>query len=243
MPRLQESCQARVAIESREYGGGSSFSSDDGPPPLVRALSGRGGTESACDACSCVAVFVTALASVVVSRQHPSDHGSWFLQRCQVILTKEQARNASLTVEYAKESQSIRETEVLGIRETEVLGNGQQDCGPGASRAIRKWQHELADNIRREAEYARDSLERTRQTVSKLDNIDRRLRQLRVSTRQVHEEKHSDSTDCTDTEELCSSPDRSLGSPVEARAAARPGVFLRMCACVCARVCVVCVRA
>ena len=233
MPRLQESCQAGVAIESREYGGGSSFSSDDGPPPLVRTLSGRGGTESACDACACVAVFVTAPASVVVSRQHPSDHGSWFLQRCQVILTKEQARNASLTVEYAKKS----------IRETEVPGNGQQDCGPGASKAIRKWQHELPDNLRREAEYARDSLERTRQTVSKLDNIDRRLRQLRVSTRQVHEEKDSDSTDCTDTEEPCSSRDRSLGSPVEARAAARPGVFLRMCACVCARVCVVCVRA
>mgnify|MGYP001210973681 CR=1 FL=1 len=71
MPRLQESCQARVAIESREYGGGSSFSSDDGPPPLVRTLSGRGGTESACDACACVAVFVTAFASVVASRQHP----------------------------------------------------------------------------------------------------------------------------------------------------------------------------
>ncbi|MGB1607370.1 MAG: hypothetical protein ACPIOQ_82345, partial [Promethearchaeia archaeon] len=219
MPRLQESCPARVAIESREYGGGSSFSSDDGPPPLVRTLSGRGGTESACDACACVAVFVTAPASVVVSRQHPSDHGSCFLQRCQVILTKEQARNASLTVEYAKKS----------IRETEVLGNGQQDCGPGASRAITKWQHELADNLRREAEYARDSLERTRQTVSQLDNIDRRLRELRVSTRQVHEEVHSDSTNCTDTEEPCSSPDRSLGSPVGARAAARPGVFLRMC--------------
>ena len=108
------------------------------------------------------------------------------------------------------------------IRETEVLGIGQ---------------------IRREAEYARDSLERTRQTVSQLDNIDRRLRELRVSTRQVHEEVHSDSTNCTDTEELCSSPDRSLGSPVGARGAARPGVFLRMCACVCARVCVVCVRA
>ena len=137
-------------------------------------------------------------------------------------------------MEYAKKS----------IRERDVPGNGQQDCGPGASTAIRTSQQEVADNLRREAEYARDALERTRQTVSNLDNIDRSLRQLHVSTRQVHEEVHSDSTNCTDTEEPWSSSDRSLGSPVGAHAAARPGLVLRMCACVrahvCARVCVLC---